>query len=129
VLANYSVNLAAPAGDLAALATGNAQVWIRGAAANSDVTLTYTYTDAHGTVQQTDTVHLSVSSSGAMLWPGTMRNVPLFCGAGGMQINGIAMNLMSLKLCSTVRQEATLAFDPDLVKIGWSSADAKRPPR
>jgi hypothetical protein len=106
ILVNYSVDLAAPVGDLAALATGNAQVWVRGAAPNSDVTLTYTYTDANGVVQQTSALQLSVSTSGAMVWPGAMRDMPLFCGTGAQGINGSAMSLMSMKVWSSVAQAA-----------------------
>jgi hypothetical protein len=104
VLANYSVDLANPSGDLAGLATGNAQVWVRGVAANTNVTLTYTYTDASSVVQATDTAHLSVSTSGAVIWPGSMRNMPLFCSSGIRGPPGMALSLMSMKVWSQVAQ-------------------------
>jgi len=61
VLTDYSVDLAKPSGDLAALARSNAQVWVRGAAVSNNVVLTCTYTDADGKVKATDQVNLSVT--------------------------------------------------------------------
>jgi hypothetical protein len=61
-LADYSVDLAHPSGDLVALGHTNAQVWVRGAAAADNIAFTYTYTDASGKIKNTDQVNLSVKT-------------------------------------------------------------------
>jgi hypothetical protein len=60
VLKDYSVDLAKPSGDLADLAKGNVQIWLRGAKVADNVELTCTYSDADGTVKSTDKVNFSV---------------------------------------------------------------------
>ncbi|MEM1158051.1 MAG: hypothetical protein AAGH72_07330 [Verrucomicrobiota bacterium] len=59
-LTNYSVDLASPAGDLAGLANGNLPVYVEGLAQANDVTVIWSYTDAGGTPQVSDEVHLNV---------------------------------------------------------------------
>ncbi len=66
---NYSVNLAAPSGDLAALATtGSIKLFVEGLSAASDVTITLTYTNTIGQVLSTNAMHLMVVPLSSLAW-------------------------------------------------------------
>ncbi|MEM1158898.1 MAG: hypothetical protein AAGH72_11655, partial [Verrucomicrobiota bacterium] len=79
-LTNYSVDLASPTGDLAGLASGNVSIYVEGLAQANDVTFIWSYTDAGGTPQVSDEVHLNVVDPSLI----TMMN--MFAPAnGGLQ--------------------------------------------
>jgi hypothetical protein len=63
LLANYTVDLANPTGDLAGLAAGSVPVYVEGLADSAEVILTLTYRDARNMVVSSDSVHLSVAGS------------------------------------------------------------------
>lgn len=60
VLADWSVNLASPTGELAGLATGDLDLYLEGLNPNTDVTIELVYIDTNGTELCSDEVHLFV---------------------------------------------------------------------
>ncbi|MEM1058373.1 MAG: LamG domain-containing protein [Verrucomicrobiota bacterium] len=72
-LAQYTVDLANPSGDLAGLANGNVSLFVEGLVVNGDVTFTLTYKNAFGVVQETDEVHMSVGGGTASIYRNLME--------------------------------------------------------
>ncbi len=69
VLNDYSVNLASPVGNLAALAVDRqVRLFVEGLAASPDVAFTLTYSDGQGQVQHADSVHMMVVPRDQLAW-------------------------------------------------------------
>ncbi len=60
LLVDYSVDLAAPSGDLAALASGDLDIYLEGLQANGDVVLKLAYKNTSGAEIASDRLHLTV---------------------------------------------------------------------
>jgi hypothetical protein len=85
-LADHSVVLAAPAGDLAALATGPVTIWLEGIAPCADVTVRLGYDPWPGLESAADAVHVTVSKVESVNVHGTdpeTHKIPSVLGPNG----------------------------------------------
>ncbi len=122
VLNSYVVDLAAPAGDLAGLATGSVPIYLEGLAAASDVTFTLTYRNQANEIVASDSVHLTVGDSAQFALIQTWHRP--YGGGSRIDVRSYAANgalrIETLDLV-TIGQNPPLHFRGMLSKVLWEA--------